>query len=162
MPRVGKFLVICIVPAILLLLAAQIVTVAPQPSQEPQPRTNRALVLVRRCEAAGATHQEVAGLVLLLNKALRLSEENAGLTAQGEAQRRAELLAQFDQTMDRVDIEAGQLEVTVSRRTLANKVIVYASGGAAAFITAFAYDYGMRFWHRYRIKRTFEMRIFPK
>ena len=162
MLNVRKFLVICIVLATLFLLAVQITTLECQPREELQPRFNEMLVLVRQAEAAGAKRQETAGLVLLLNEALRLSEEAGKLTRLSETQRRAGLLAQLDEILDRVDTEARQLEVVASQRTLANKVIAYVSGGVAALVSSLAYIYGARLWQTYRIKRTFQMKIFPK
>ena len=160
MLRIRWFLVICIVLAILLPLTAQTVTSASQPTEELQPQFSRAFVLVRRAEATGATHEEVAGLVLLLNKALQLDEEATRLPT-SDAQR-ATLLAQVDETLGRVETEATRLEVTASQRTFTNRMIAYVSGGVAAFLATLAYAYTSDIWRRYRIKRTFQMRISPK
>ena len=160
MLRIRWFLVICIVLAILLPLTAQTVTSASQPTEELQPQFSRAFVLVRRAETAGATHEEVAGLVLLLNKALRLDEEATKLPA-SDAQRAA-LLAQVDENLAAVETEANRLEVTASQRTFTNRVIAYVIGGIAAFLATLASVCTGHVWRKYRIKRTFQMRIFPK
>ena len=160
MLRIRWFLVICIVLAILLPLTAQTSTSALHPTEELQPRFSRAFALVRRAEAAGATHEEVTALVLLLNRALQLDEEATRLPT-SDAQR-ATLLAQVDETLGRVETEATRLEVTASQRTFANRMIAYVSGGVAAFLATLAYAYTGDIWRRYRIKRTFQMRIFPK
>jgi hypothetical protein len=131
-----------------------------QLTEEPGPRFITAFVLVRQAEAAGATRQEVADLVLLLNKALQLSEETKKLPS-SEAQR-ATLLAQVDETLGKVEVEASQLEFTAAQRMSTNRVIAYVSGGIAAFLATLAYAFTSHIWRRYRIKRTFQMRIFPK
>jgi type IV secretory pathway VirB2 component (pilin) len=118
------------------------------------------LALVHRAEAAGATHEEIVGLALLLNKALQLSEEAARLPS-SEA-RRALLLAQVDDILGRVETEATRLEVTSSHRMPANRVVAYVSGGVAAFLATLACAYVGYGWRRYRVKRMFQMRIFPK
>jgi hypothetical protein len=160
MLRIRRFLVICIVLTILLPLTAQTVTSASQPTEELQPQFSRAFVLVRRAETAGATHEEVTGLVILLNKALQLDEEATRLP--GSDAQRAALLAQVNETLGRAETEATRLEVTASQRTFTNKIVAYATGGIAALLATIAYAYGGHIWRRYRIKRTFQMRIFPK
>jgi len=160
MLRIRWFLVICIVLAILLPLTAQTVTSASQPTEEFQPQFSRAFVLVRRAETAGATHEEVTGLVILLNKALQLDEEATRLP--GSDAQRAALLAQVNETLGRAETEATRLEVTASQRTFNNKILAYVTGGIAALLATIGYAYGGHIWRRYRIKRTFQMRIFPK
>ena len=160
MLRVRRFLIICIVLAILLPLTAQTMTSALQLTEETQSRLSRALALVHQAEAAGATREEVAGLVLLLNKALQLDAE-ATRPSTSETQRAA-LLTQVDETLASVETEAIRLEVTASQRTFTNRVIAYVSSGIAAFLATLAYAYTGYIWRRYRIKRTFQMRVFPK
>lgn len=99
--RIRYFLILCIILAVLLPLTAQTVTSTSQLTEELQPQFSRAFVLVRRAEAAGATREEVAGLVLLLNKALQLSEEATRLPS-SEAQSAA-LLAQMNEILDKVE-----------------------------------------------------------
>ena len=158
--RIRYFLILCIILAVLLPLTAQTVTSASQLTEELQPQFSRAFVLVRRAEAAGATREEVADLVILLNKALQLNEEATRLPG-SEAQRVA-LLAQMSEILGKVETEATRLETTASQRTLTNRVIAYASGGVAAFLATLGYAYTGHIWRKYRIKRTFQMRIFPK
>jgi len=160
MLRIRWFLVICIVLAILLPLTAQTSSSALQPTEELQPRFSSAFALVHRAEAAGATREETADLVLLLNKALQLSEEATRLP--GSEAQRATLLAQVDETLGRVETEATRLEVTASQRTFTNRVVAYVIGSIAAFLATLAYVCTGHVWRKYRIKRTFQMRIFPK
>jgi len=158
--RIRYFPILCIILAVLLPLTAQTLTSASQLTEELQPRFSRAFALVRRAEAAGATHEEVTGLVLLLNRALQLDEE-ATRPSTSEAQR-ATLLAQVDETLGRVETEATRPEVTASQRTFTNRVVAYVIGGIAAFLATLAYVCTGYVWRKYRIKRTFQMRIFPK
>ena len=158
--RIRYFLILCIILAVLLPLTAQTVTSTSQLTEELQPQFSRAFVLVRRAEAAGATHEEVTALVLLLNRALKLDEEATRLPT-SDAQRAA-LLAQMNEILGKVETEATRLETTASQRTLTNRVIAYVSGGIAAFLATLGYAYTGHIWRKYRIKRTFQMRISPK
>ena len=158
--RIRYFLILCIVLAILLPLTAQTSSSALQPTEELQPGFSSAFALVHRAEAAGATREETADLVLLLNKALQLSEEATRLP--GSETQRVALLAQVDETLGRVETEATRLEVTASQRTFNNRIVVHVIGDIAALLATIAYAYGGYVWRRYRIKRTFQMRIFPK
>ncbi len=158
--RIRYFLILCIILAILLPLTAQTVTSASQLTEELQPQSSRVFALVRRAEAAGATREEVSDLVILLNKALQLNEEATRLSS-SETQKVA-LLAQANETLGRAEIEATRLEITASQRTFTNRIVAYVTGGIAALLATIAYAYGGYIWRRYRIKRTFQMRIFPK
>ena len=160
MLRIRWFLVICVVLTILLPLTAETSSSALQPTEELQPRLSSAFDLVRRVEAAGATREEVAGLVLLLNKALRLDEEATKLPASDV--QRAALLAQVDENLAALETEANRLELTASQRTFTNRVVAYVTGGIAAFLATLAYVFTAYVLRKYRIKRTFQMRIFPK
>jgi hypothetical protein len=160
MLRIRWFLVICVVLTILFPLTADTSSSTQQPTEELQPRFSSAFALVHRAEAAGATREETAGLVVLLNKALQLSEEATRLP--GSETQRVALLAQANETLLRVETEATRLEATASQRTFTNRVVAYVSGGIAAFLATLSYMCVGHVWRRYRIKRTFQMRIFPK
>jgi hypothetical protein len=159
MLRFSRLVIICVALFAVLLVTPHIVS--SQPSEDLQPRFNRALALVHQTETAGATHEEVTGLVVLLNKALQLDEEAAGLPT-SEAKRKATLLSQVNETLNTVETQAGQLAVVAARRTFNNRVLAYVSGGILAAASTFAYVLGARFWRAYRIKRTFQMRVFRK
>ncbi len=137
-----------IISTIALLLLARPVNVTAQSASDLQPLYNQAIVHVHRAETAGATTNEVGALVALLNKA---EEEQT----QGN-------LTQANETLNEVESKAGQLEITASQRTLTNKILAYGSRGIAALLGTVAYSYGVSFWRKYRIKRTFQMRIIPK
>lgn len=161
MPSTRMFLILVIAVATPLLVAANSVAVMSQ-SGEFQPRFSRVFAMVRQAEANGATPNELRELVAILNRALELNEEALKLTQSNEAQRRTGLLVQVDQMLDTLEGKASQLEAVASQRTFTNKVLAYVSGGIAAFLGTLAYAYGTSFWRKYRIKRTFQMRIIPK
>lgn len=151
------------ISAAILLLAIQASTVSSQiAAGQLQPGFNEALSLLQKAEAAGATRSEVAPLVELLNKALELNDEAANLTGPGGLQKRSQLLTQISDQLASVETQASQLENIAAQRTFTDKVISYLSGGVAAFIATLAYAYGTSFWRKYRIRRTFQMRISKK
>ena len=155
----SRLLIMCVALLALLLVTPRIAT--SQPSEELQPRFSKALALVHQAEVAGATREEITNLVVLLNKALQLNEQ-ATRSPTFEAKRRGDLLAQVNETLGTVETEASQVEVTAARRTLTTRTQAYLSGGILAVVSTFAYVIAVRFWREYRIKRTFQMRVFRK
>lgn len=151
-----------IAAAVLLVATLHLITAAAQPTVELQPGFNEALAVVRQAENAGATTSELTEIVSLLNRALELNEESLTLTGPDDSGRRAELLAQVDETLATVYTKASELTGIASQRTFTNKVIAYVSGVVAALLGTLAYFYGGVFYRRYRVKRTFQMRISPK
>jgi len=117
---------------------------------------------VHKTEEAGATSSEVSELTALLNQVVGLNEEAIKLSAPSDAQRRAELMGEANQLLTSVQTKANQLQAVASQRTLTSTLLAYVTGAVAAFLGTLAYAYGLRFWRRYRIKRTFEMKISPK
>lgn len=64
-----------IIPVLLPLLAAHSIGSVSQPTDELQARFNQVFSQVHKAEAAGATPNELAELVALLNKAPKLNDE---------------------------------------------------------------------------------------
>jgi len=64
--------------------------------------------------------------------------------------------------LESLESKASEVENFAAGRTLFNKYLAYFSGGIAAFLATLAYAYGISLWRKYRIKRTFQMRIIPK
>lgn len=153
---------IVVVLTVVLLLSSRPVNVTSQPTGQLEPRFNQVIVQVHKAESAGATTGEVANLVTLLNKALELNQQALQLTGAEDAQKQAQLLAQVDEILGTVQFEATQLEVVASQRTFTNNVLAYVSGGIAALLSTIAYAYGVSFWRKYRVKRTFQMKVIPK
>jgi hypothetical protein len=133
-----------------------------QPTSDFALRYNQVIVQIHQAELAGATSAEIAELLVLVNNALDLNEQAAKLTSPADAQTRAQLLAQVDVIMNSVETKASQLEILASQRTRANEVVAYSSGVIASLLGTVAFSYGISFWRKYRIKRTFQMRIIPK
>jgi len=132
-----------------------------QPNQPLQPSFGPAIVAVNNAEAAGATPNETAPLVALLNEALALNQEASSLPTNQTNQRNT-LLSSVNQILTNVTNQANQLTATSARRTYTNKILTYASGIVAAVIGTLAYVFGVELYQRYRIKRTFQMRIRAK
>jgi hypothetical protein len=157
-----KFLMLLFLPATFIILTAHSITITSQSTDQLQPRFNQTIALIQRAESAGATPEEIGELVTLVDRALTLNDEALKLTRPEDAQRRSKLLAEADETLGNVQTETIQLEAVASRRTFTNKVVAYVCGGIVAFVATVAFAYGTSFWRRYRIKRTFQMRILPK
>jgi len=148
--------------AALLLLAAGSIVASSQAVDDLEQRIGQAIVLVRQAESAGATSSEIGELVTRLNTALQLNEEAAKLTSPDDAERRAGLLRQADEILATVETGAAQLQSVASQRTFTNRIVTYSIGVIAALAGMIVSAYGFSFWRRYRVKRTFEMRISPK
>ena len=118
--------------------------------------------MLHQAESAGATPSEIGALVALLNKALELNGEALKLTAPDEVQRRAELVAQVDHILMTVENRAADLTALASQRSYTNKVLTYVWGAIAAVLGTILYAFTMSFYRKYRIKRTFQMRISRK
>jgi hypothetical protein len=127
-----------------------------------QPGFNNVLVLVRHAEEAGATSAELAPLVAGLNKALEFNVKVSALNQPNETQSRQTVLGQLNGLLLGLGRNATQLESTASQRTFTNKATSYVGGGIGALIGAVLLGYCLAFWRKYRVKRTFEMRIIPK
>ena len=127
-----------------------------------EPGFGPALVAVRQAESAGATPNEIASLVALLNKALELNEDALKLNGPGEAQNRIELISQVDQTLITVQGQATDLTALASHRSYTNKVLTYVGGIIAAVVGTVLFAFTVSFYRNYRIKRTFQMRITRK
>ena len=123
---------------------------------------NQAIVAVHQAESAGATSSEVSELVILLNKALELDREAMTLNAPNEAEQRSELLAQANQILTTVQNRAADLTVTASQRTYTTKVLTYVGGAIAAALGTIIYAFSASFYQKYRIKRTFQMKVTRK
>jgi hypothetical protein len=132
--------------------------VSSQTADQLQPGFGQALSSVRSAQTAGATPNEIAPLVSLLNKALKLNDQ----AANADSQMRSQLQTQISQQLASVEAQAGQLESIASQRTFTSNVIAYLSGGVGALIATLAYAYGTSFWRKYRVKRTFQMKISTK
>jgi len=143
MPLASRLL-IALAVAILLVTVLRVSMVSSQTVDQLQPGFSQALSAVRNAEAAGATPSEVAPLVALLNDALQLN---------GTAQ--ANQLAT-------IQSRAGELQSLASQRTFTSNVTSYVSGAVGALVAAVVCAYLLSFWRRYRVKRTFQMRIYKK
>jgi ElaB/YqjD/DUF883 family membrane-anchored ribosome-binding protein len=127
-----------------------------------QPEFNRAIVEVRKAEAAGATPTEISSLVASLNKALDLSEQAMRSTDPASSQQRTQLLSHANETLTKVEDSALQLQATAAQRTTQYRVLAYVGAGVAALLATLAYALSLSFYRRYRVKRTLQMKLKPK
>lgn len=157
----NELVVVCVLVA-LALVTIQPLAVTSQTADSQQVRFAETIAMVHQAEFAGATPSEIGALVALLNKALELNGEALKLTAPDEAQRRAELVAQVDQILMTVENRAADLTALASQRSYANRVLTYVCGVIAAVLGTILYAFTMSFYRKYRIKRTFQMRVTRK
>jgi len=162
MSDIYRYLIVIAGLATLFLQMTYSVT-ATSEAEDLQVRFGHALVLVQQAEFAGATVTEVDELVKVLNEALELREDALKLSnSPDDSRKRAELLAQVDQLLSSGEARATQLRAVASQRTFTNTVIAYLSGIVAAILGTFAYAYAVSLWRKYRIKRTFQMKVSPR
>ena len=148
--------------AIMSFVAMQPSMVKSQTIETLEPRFGQTLALVHQAESAGATSTEIGALVALLNKALELNREAAKLSAPDQVQRQAELVAQIDQILMTVENRAADLTALASQRSYTNRVLTYMWGAIAAVLGTILYAFTMSFYRKYRVKRTFQMRVTRK
>jgi len=160
--RIQNKLAVVGVLVVLALVAIQPLAVTSQTTDSLQLRFGETIAMLHQAESAGATPSEIGALVALLNKALELNGEALKLTAPDEVQRRAELVAQVDQILMTVENRAADLTALASQRSYTNKVLTYVWGAIAAVLGTILYAFTMSFYRKYRIKRTFQMRISRK
>jgi len=122
-----------------------------------QPGFGQALVAVHDAEMAGAPAGDVSNLVSLLNKALNLNQE--ALQANTTTERRSQLLAQVDQTLSAAQTTATALASSYRQETNTDRIVAYVVGASVAFLGAILYPFALPFYERYRIERTFDMRV---
>jgi hypothetical protein len=133
-----------------------------QSNETIQPSFAGTITALRQAETAGATPNETATLVVLLNKALELNGDALKLTAPSDANKRTQLILQVNQTLTTVQSQAQHLTALASQRSRMNKILAYIGGILAAFIGTILFAFIVSFYRSYRIKRTFQMRITRK
>jgi hypothetical protein len=126
-----------------------------------QPSLGQAIVAVNNAEEAGATPNETAPLVTLLNKALELNQEASSLPTIQTEQRNA-IFSSENQILTNVTNRANDLTTTSAQRIYMYKILTYVTGLIIAIVGTFAYVFCVELYQRYRIKRTFQMRVKAK
>jgi len=144
------------------LLTVSVATVRSQTTGSFETGLNEALKAVRRAEAAGATSQEIAQLVGPLNVALNLHEQALKLSGSNRTVGAQQMSAQIEAILQDVESRANQLTSVASSRTSMNTTKNYTLGVIAALIVTLAYACCISLWRKYRVKRTYQMRIIPK
>jgi len=139
--------------AILLTLAILSITLTTVKSQSTGPQSQFNLVIqdVQKAESAGANSEEMQGLVDQLNRVIELQNQNS-------TQNQPEI----NNALTTIDNEANQIQTTASQRTSINHLTTYATGFIGAILATIISHFAIQFWRKYRIKRTFQMKIIPK
>jgi hypothetical protein len=143
----------------IILTVAPFVPVSSQNDMTSPASFSQALVQVQKAELAGATPQEILGLVNLLNKAVELDREANQLSAANETAKASQVTSQVNQTLITVESEAMQLTVSSTRRSSANKITLYLEGALAAVLGTFTYSFAVYINVRRKVKQTFQMRV---
>lgn len=118
-----------------------------------------ALIAVRQAQEAGATPNEIAPLIGLLNKALELQTEALDLRSPAQSSKRAELLSQMDQILSTVATQGSKLTRASLEREQTNQTIAYILGAVAALLGSLFYALAVSSYKRRRIKRILNMRV---
>ena len=132
-----------------------------QTSLSQQPSFGQAIAAVTNAETAGATPNETAPLVTLLNRALELNQTASNLPTNQTEQRNG-ISSSVNQILTNVTNQANDLTTASAQRTYTYKIITYVSGLVVAVVGTFAYVFGVELYKRYRIKRTFQMKVKAK
>jgi hypothetical protein len=123
-----------------------------------QPGFGQAITAVNNAEAAGAYPNEILPLVALLNRALDLNQEASTLPL-NQTGEHDQLISSANQVLANVTNQANDLTTRSAQRAYLNKIITYVSGIIIAVLGTFGYVVASEFYERYRIKRTFQMKV---
>ena len=160
MTRASAWLILSISVLVAAIMISPLYPLA-QINQSLQPSLGQAIVAVNNAEAAGATPNEIAPLVAMLNKALELNQGASNLPA-NQTEGRNAVLSSVNQILTNVANQANDLTTTSAQRTYTNKILTYATGLVLAAVGTLAYIFGVELHKRYRIKRTLQMRVTRK
>ena len=123
-----------------------------------QMQLSKAIQDVQAAELSGANPDEMRELAVQLNTMIGLQDELQNLSPQ-ELGKRAQLTEQINNTLTKVDVQANEIATRASQRTSINDLVAYSSGVVGAVIATVVYHYGTLLRRRYRVKRTFQMKI---
>lgn len=129
--------------------------------KQAQPDLNRVIQDVQKAESSGATSAEMQALLFQLNYVVELQDQMQNLSPQ-DADNRTKNLVQINETLAAVDAEANHIAVISSQRRFFNHLSIYLSGVIGAVLATIACHYSSLLWRKYRIKRTFQMKLIPK
>jgi len=159
MIRVSTLLVFSLSFIVLLLLVHSASVTSQSISTEIQ--LSKVIQDVQAAELSGANSDETRDLAVQLNTIIVIHDELQKLTPV-ELGKRAQLDQQINRTLMSVDTQANEIATRASQRTSTNHLFVYSSGAVGALIATVVYHYGQLLRQRYRIKRTFQMKIIPR
>jgi hypothetical protein len=122
---------------------------------------SKVIQAVRTAELSGATSDEIRDLSAQLNNLIGLQDALQSVPPQ-DVGRRTQLSDQINNTLTSVDMQSVELATRAAERTSVNHLVSYSAGVVGAVITTAIYHYGTVLWRRYRVKRTFQLKIIPR
>ena len=153
------------VPLILLSLGLALSFIRPLQvtSQAPpsQPQLNGVIQDALKAEKAGAQPDEMQKLADELNSLLGLEDQLQKLGPQ-EADNRSQLLTEINSKLVSVDLQAMQIEVASSHRTMTEHITAYSFGGIAALLATIASYFTFLLLRKSRTKRALQSKIVAK
>lgn len=123
-----------------------------------QMQLSKAIQDVQAAELSGANPDEMRELAVQLNTIIGIQVELQNLSPQ-ELGKRAQLTEQINNTLTSIDMQSNEITTRASQRTSINHLVAYSSGVVGAVIVTVVYHYGTLLRRRYRVKRTFQMKI---
>jgi len=126
--------------------------------QSPRAQLNDTYTDVLEAEASGATAQEMTILTAQLNHAIQIQDQLQNVTLPSGKTR--ELVLELNETLVNTDREAR--DIIASNREMTAFLLRSTLAAVSALLVTIAYHWSTIIWRKYRIKRTFQMRIVPK
>ena len=157
--RLGDKLLLSVAVIVLTLTVLQPIVQVESQTESLQPGFNEAISVLQEAESAGAKHSELSQLVSLLNTALELNRQALTITSSGEVEKRVNLLAQVDLMLSTVQAGALHLRTTATKRTSNDRTLAYVWGLIAAILGTICCALALLVYQKYRVKRTFQMKV---
>ena len=140
----------------LTLVILVVLALPPVIAQADEIRMNSVIRDVLKAEMAGATPNELSGLLDQLNGVLGLQDQLRSATS---AEKKAQLQLTIDNQLATIDAEANQLSLVASQRTYMEHLTVYATALIGAVIAALASEYALSLNRRLKTRSTLEWKI---
>ena len=157
--RLSHKLPLIVAVTVLTIMVTQPIMLVTSQTESLEPGFGEAIAALQQAEAAGATPRELSQLVALLNTALELNRKALTLTSPDQAEERAGLLARVNLILAAVQNRAVDLRATASERTSSSRILTYVWGAVAAILGTICCAFALSIYQRYRIKRTFQMKV---
>lgn len=146
--------------SLILVILIVLLAYAPAAAQTNDALMNRVILDVLKAEMAGATPDELSGLLTQLNGVLGLQNQLQNATL-GDATK-TQLQMTIRNQLASIDVEANQLSLTASHRTYMGHLTVYVIAMICAMFAAFATDYALSLNRRLKTRSILEWKITTK